>query len=174
MDGLARSKQERLRLELENEKLRSSNSKYSNNLLSQSQVQIKSIKDRYEAEMKTLRKKNALDHKRMRILRNELAQQAEEADRLINTERSKLNTVLNRHTKAESRIAALTKEMNMLKSSIGGQSMLGSNSERNSGGGREGRSSQHIHISRSGSVYVDAPKTENDNTKSRLSLDNLK
>ena len=183
MTELAQSKQERLRLELENEKLRSDNNKYSNNLLSQSQVQIKSIKDRYEAEMATLRKKNALDHKRMRILRNELAQQAEEADRLINNERSKLNTVLSRHTKAESRIAELTNEMNLLRSTVGGTSTIGvgstDSSSSSSSSRRVGSSSQRVHITRTGSVYVDAPATttttgSDNNAESRLSMDNLK
>ena len=130
--------------------------------------------------MATLRKKNALDHKRMRILRNELAQQAEEADRLINNERSKLNTVLSRHTKAESRIAELTNEMNLLRSTVGGTSTIGVGSTDSSSSSRRvGSSSQRVHITRTGSVYVDAPATttttgSDNNAESRLSMDNLK
>ena len=133
--------------------------------------------------MATLRKKNALDHKRMRILRNELAQQAEEADRLINNERSKLNTVLSRHTKAESRIAELTNEMNLLRSTVGGTSTIGvgstDSSSSSSSSRRVGSSSQRVHITRTGSVYVDAPATttttgSDNNAESRLSMDNLK
>ena len=132
--------------------------------------------------MATLRKKNALDHKRMRILRNELAQQAEEADRLINNERSKLNTVLSRHTKAESRIAELTNEMNLLRSTVGGTSTIGvgsTDSSSSSSSRRVGSSSQRVHITRTGSVYVDAPATttttgSDNNAESRLSMDNLK
>ena len=54
--------------------------------MNETESRIGNIKAKYEMEITTLRKKNALDHKRMRILRNELAQQAEEADRLINSE----------------------------------------------------------------------------------------
>lgn len=177
MTELAQTKQESLRLQLENEKLRSESTMNKKTLINETESQISQIKVKYEREIMTLKKKNALDHKRMRILRNELAQQAEEADRLINSERSKLNTVLGRHSRAESRIAELVKEMNMLKSSVSE-----TNTEGFDTGIKHGRhsdvssSSKHVHITRSGSIYVDggSESVTGGSAESRLSMDNLK
>ena len=177
MTELAQTKQESLRLQLENEKLRSESTMNKKVLINETESQISQIKVQYEREIMTLKKKNALDHKRMRILRNELAQQAEEADRLINSERSKLNTVLGRHSRAESRIAELVKEMNMLKSSVSETNIEGIGTEthhtRRNGGSSH---SNHVHITRSGSIYVDGEsgRATGANAESRLSMDNLK
>ena len=177
MTELAQSKQESLRLQLENEKLRSVVKESKIALMNETESHIGEIKAKYEMEITTLRKKNALDHKRMRILRNELAQQAEEADRLINSERSKLDTVLGRHSRAESRIAELVKEMNMLKSSVSETNIEGIGTEthhtRRNGGSSH---SNHVHITRSGSIYVDGESgsATGANAESRLSMDNLK
>ena len=84
----------------------------------------------------------------MRILRSELVQQATDADRLINLERSKLSAVLSRHSMAESRITELTKEMNNLRSSV---AKLDSGHQDN----REAQNSR-VHITRTGSVYLDS------------------
>ena len=68
--------------------------------LAESNAHVEAIKARHEEEISNLKKKVAVDHQKMRILRSELAQQAEEAGRLISAERSKFSTVLSRHSAA--------------------------------------------------------------------------
>lgn len=144
------------RLELENLELKEKQSALHKSAMAESDARLEAIKSRYENEITSLKEKVNVDHRKMRILRSELAQQAEEADRLINAERSKLNKVLSRHSAAESRIAALTEEMNSLRSSVA--NMQGDNSSR-------------IHISRQGSVDINATNVQLN--ESRLTMENL-
>ena len=142
----AASQQTLARLEMENNQLKRSLASASSQ---SSEQQLQGIRAKYQDEISVLKKKNELDHKKMRILRSELVQQANEADRLINSERAKLNVVLSRHSMAESRIAELTKEMNNLRSSV---------ANMDSGSSDEGQMGQHsrVHITRTGSVHVNS------------------
>jgi len=88
------------RLEMENRELKEKQSALQKSSLAESNAHVEAIKARHEEEISNLKKKVAVDHQKMRILRSELAQQAEEAGRLISAERSKFSTVLSRHSAA--------------------------------------------------------------------------
>ena len=158
------------RLEMENRELKERQSALQKSSLAESNAHLEAIKARHEEEVSKLKKKVAVDHRKMRILRSELAQQAEEADRLISAERSKLSTVLSRHSAAESRIAALTQEMNDLKSSVA--NIQGDSRAIQSRAYDDSPPNQsHVHITRQGSVYVDTGHGESN--ESRLTMENL-